>query len=121
MKREEKFVLSHRPYAVDLGSLTRDKTYHRVVAAWFRRRKGVTAACLGYLGSFQSPIADGASQFLEHYDDGRYGGECEARWDGTGYWGYEQPEIVADNLAFLRPMLANYPAVPDGFDGWWRF
>jgi hypothetical protein len=28
---------------------------------------------------------------------------------------------MEQHLKILRPMLANYPALPDGYDGWWRF
>lgn len=35
--------------------------------------------------------------------------------------GAQQPDVTEEHLALLRPMLANYPAVPDGYSGWWRF
>jgi hypothetical protein len=29
--------------------------------------------------------------------------------------------VIAKHLELLRPMLANYPALPGSYDGWWRF
>ncbi|MCX5103440.1 hypothetical protein [Streptomyces sp. NBC_00439] len=53
--------------------------------------------------------------------DGRYGGDCEGRWVGESYWGAQKPDTIAEHLALLRPMLANCPAIPARFDGWWKF
>lgn len=129
MYREDEFVLSHRPYAVDLAALrwhgTRhaDHITHRGVipAVWFRRRQRVTVACIGELWDYQPERTDDARVFLARHGDGRYGGDCQGRWDGSRYWGAQEPEEMARHLAVLRPMLAGYPAVPEGFDGWWRF
>ena len=130
MIREDRFLISRKPYAVDLGSLRvthigaahdgRTLATARINAVWFRRRNGVTVACVGHLWDIQSPPAD-ASTFLAAHTDGRYGGRCEGRWDGTGYWGEEVPALQARHLELLRPMLAGYPAIPAGYSGWWRF
>jgi hypothetical protein len=59
--------------------------------------------------------------------DGRYGGDCHGRWDGTRYWGAQEPDVIAEHLTVLRPMLDGYaenpkdPPLPAGFDGWWTF
>ncbi|MFF8994491.1 hypothetical protein ACF09H_32115 [Streptomyces sp. NPDC014983] len=62
MIREDRLVLSRQPHAVDLGSPrarehTRDDSTHyyggRIDAVWFRRRSGVTVACIGTLWDFQ--------------------------------------------------------------------
>jgi hypothetical protein len=121
MRRETKHVMSHRPYAVDLSSLRENRGFHYVNAVWFRRRHGVTAACFGNLHTIQTPAPTTAREFLERYDDGRYGGHCEGRWDGERYWGAQEPELIAQHLESLRPMLDAFPNVPDGYDGWWRF
>jgi len=121
MRREERFILSHRPYAVDLSSLRVDGTYARVDAVWFRRRQRVTVACIGYLWDYQRPVPHIAMEFLDRHDDGRYGGKCEGRWDGERYWGAQDPDVIERHLAILRPMLANFPTIPDGYDGWWTF
>ncbi len=122
MIREDRFVLSHRPYAVDLSSLrmTSDAQV-RINAVWFRRRNRVTIACVGYLWDFQKPAPADTAEFLHRHSDGRYGGSCAGRWDGERYWGAQEPDIIERHLRLLRPALAAYPAVPVGYDGWWRF
>lgn len=122
MRREETFVQSHRPYAIDLASLRTDEHgLSEMTAVWFRRRRGLTVACIGRLWDFQRPRPADAAQFLKQHDDGRYGGDCTGRWDGSRYWGQQEPELAAADLNLLRPMLANFPAIPPGFDGWWTF
>lgn len=130
MIREDRFLISRKPYAVDLSSLRGSvKTYEngrtsyrgRIDAVWFRRRRGETVACIGDLWDFQDTEPANARQFLERHTDGRYGGDCHGRWDGTSYWGNVTLEQQEQHLAILRPMLANYPAIPSGYDGWWRF
>ena len=114
--------MSRRLYAVDLGSLRPDRGWWKADAVWFRRKDGITAACIGYLHDLQEPAPADAAEFLRRYTDGRNGGQCEGRWDGEGYWGaYEAPEVMAEHLALLRPMLDTYPAIPTGYDGWWKF
>jgi len=128
--REEDFVQSHGPYAVDLDSLQITGSFDgvggtwyqcRADAVWFRRRKGLTVACIGELRTSQQPRPADTAEFLERYTDGRYGGDCFGRWDGTRYWGAQEPGIAAAHLALLRPMLERHPAIPAGYDGWWRF
>lgn len=122
MIHEEKFVMSHRSFAVNLSTLRTDKLgFCRVDAVWFRRRKGVTVACIGTLSELMSPAPENAHEFLERHTDGRHGGHAVGRWDGKGYWGVENPEGMAAHLAVLRPMLDNFPQIPPGYDGWWTF
>lgn len=136
MIREDDFRISRRPYAVRLDSL-HARFHHierrigqskpgywdcRIDAVWFRRRRGETVAVLGTLWAFQDAEPADAADFLRKHTDGRYGGSAEARWDGTSYWS-NQLTLDSDEycLDILRPMLANYPAIPPGYDGWWRF
>jgi hypothetical protein len=132
MIREDRFLISRKPYAVDLSSLRcttvptpqgRRASYFdgRIDAVWFRRRRGETVACIGTLWDLQDDEPETARQFLERHDDGRYGGDCEGRWDDQSYWGNVTLAEQERHLAILRPMLENYPAVPEGYDGWWRF
>ncbi|GHF07936.1 hypothetical protein GCM10014715_74800 [Streptomyces spiralis] len=128
MIREDKFRIARRPYAVDLGSLrvggSSEHGWHRaqVTAVWFRGRpRGLIVACIGALRTSQRPAPETVVEFLERYDDGRYGGDCDGRWDGENYWGAQKPEVIEQHLAILRPMLAHYPALPTGDDGWWTF
>ena len=131
MIREDKFLISRPLYAVDLSSLhvverPRDSgpSYYEAQvrrAVWFRRKNGVTAACTGRLWDLQDERAADAVMFLRNHTDGRYGGDCTSRWDGSRYWGAQEPDVIAAHLDLLRPMLAAYPEIPPGFDGWWRF
>ena len=122
MFREDRFILSHRPYAIAPSSLHTDNKHTATVnAVWYRRRNGLTIACIGYLWDIQNPAPQDAAEFLARHTDGRYGGKCRGRWDGKRYWGAQDPEVIAAHLELLRPMLADYPTVPAGYDGWWRF
>jgi hypothetical protein len=125
-----KFRFSHRPYAVDLSSFrvtsstSEESVSCRVTfdAVWFRGPKTAPKACIGQLREYVSLAADhDPERVLLSMDDGRYGGDCLGRWNGTGYWGSEDPDVQAEHLAILRPMLENFPAIPRGFDGWWTF
>lgn len=132
MIRTDRFLISKRPYAVDLSSLRGSTTdtpngrnpssYDgRIDAVWFRRKQGVTVACIGTLWDLQYPTPTDADQFLRQHDDGRYGGDCDGRWDGESYWGTGTLADQERHLTILRPMLANYPAIPSEYDGWWHF
>lgn len=131
MIKIEKFLISAGLYAVDLESLDTKENRRdngtsfwscKLNGVWFRRRRGKTVACIGYLWDYQNEKPVDALAFLDAHDDGRYGGTTLGRWDGAGFWGdgvslEEQEEY----LAILRPMLENYPAVPAGYSGWWKF
>lgn len=123
MRREEKFVQSHAPYAVAVDGLRIivPDNAAEVRAVWFRRRKGVTVACIGYLWDHLRPGPASVAEFLARSTDGCYGGTCEGRWDSERYWGAQQPEVIERHLALLRPMLANFPDVPPGYEGWWTY
>ncbi|MFJ6238844.1 hypothetical protein ACIQH0_32735 [Streptomyces griseus] len=132
MRRTDRFLISRKPFAVDLDSLRGERAdtpqgrnpycYDgRINAVWFRRRHGTTVACIGHLWDLQHPEPADARQFLEQHGDGRYGGDCHGRWDGESYWGNVTLDEQRRHLAILQPMLANYPAIPEGYDGWWTF
>lgn len=130
MIREDRFVISRKPFAVDLRSLrivehTRDNGSHfyegRINAVWFRRRSGVTVACIGQLWDFQNAKPADGEAFLAAHTDGRHGGDCHGRWDGESYWGNVTLDVQERHLAVLRPMLAKYPEAPEGHSSWWRF
>lgn len=135
MIKDEKFRISQKSFAVDLSTLTAEQEHAHgrwslhgsVHALWFRRKAGVTRACRGTLMLWAhylpEPLADISDplEVLQAPLDGRYGGDCHARWDGTGYWGSESPQTAAYDLLALRPMLERFPKLPDGYHGWWRF
>jgi len=137
MHREDKFVMSHRGYAVDLSSFRIDEirtgwkgeyACATVNAVWFRRKNGVSQAVAGELWDSQWDIPKDAVQFLEQHEDGRYGGRPFARWDGTGVWyAGQDPEENTRHLELLRTVLDAYHADPKAPDlsarwsRWWRF
>ncbi|MGV9891701.1 hypothetical protein [Streptomyces sp. NPDC003395] len=129
MIREDRFLISRKPYAVDLASFRQterdpDKTWawYTIDAVWFRRRRGETVACIGSLRDIiDDPKPLTAQDFLHRFTDGRYGGDCHGRWDGSSYWGDVTLDTQRQHLEVLQPMLANYPAIPPGYDGWWTF
>lgn len=127
MIREDRFILSRRPYAVDLGGLRVTEigegyTTATVGAIWFRRRRGQTVAVYGELWDHQNPPPLSATGFLARHDDGRYGGRALARWDGSTLWAPETPfELASLRQEALQRALTNYPEVPDGYNGWWTF
>lgn len=130
MNRVDRFLISQKPYAIDLDSLRTARKerqdgssfyFGRINAVWFRRRQGVTVACIGTLWDFQDTEPTTGREFVERHTDGRNGGDCIGRWDGTSYWGNVTLELQDQHLAILRPMLDAFPAIPDGYDGWWTF
>lgn len=126
MYREDRFVMLHRGYAVNLTSLRRKPSGYEgffvLDAVWFRRKHGITTAHVGVLWDLQRPEPTDAMEFLERHEDGRYGGDCFARWDGEWFWAAGQdPEENARYLELLKPMLANFPEPAPGYSGWWRF
>lgn len=134
MIREDRFLISRKAFAIDLATVTGTQHPRGDLTAfsgnantlWFRRSAGVTRACIGSLGLWShylpAPLDLADPQAILSADlDGRYGGDCHGRWDGTGYWGAEDLDVQAQHLAILRPMLANYPDLPENHDGWWRF
>jgi len=134
MNRDTQFLISRKQFAVDLSSITGDQhergdlfTYSGYVSAvWYRRQGGVTRACIGnlHLWSHYLPRLldlDDPNDVLTADLDGRYGGDCHGRWDGENYWGAQQPDVMEQHLAVLRPMLDQYPLIPDGYEGWWTY
>jgi hypothetical protein len=129
--KEDKFLISRRPYAVKLGTYRVESWGDglggpwydgRIEAVWYRRRAGVTVACAGHLSHGMG--RDGTTdpvRFLEGYEDGRYGGTCMARWDGERLWTDPSLPYVNPYLDLLRPMLDGFPEIPAGYDGWWTF
>ncbi len=129
MIKASAFRISDNSYAVDLGSyrLADGAGRGEVDAVWFRRRRIShngplrTMACAGVLRDYQSPCQENAAGFLAAFTDGRYGGDCLARWDGTNLWSLADEADRERYKKILVPMLAAYPEVPPSFDGWWVF
>jgi hypothetical protein len=112
-------------------------TYFRqtVDAVWFSRRRssGKTAVFFGTIsnGSTNEIHSDkDTGQPLTYVEflaraDGRAGGNPAGCWDGSGTWwdkDYARDfEAQQDILPFLKDMLANYPQIPLGYNGWYRF
>ena len=120
MDRVERLVVSRGMYAVRLDTLSRAGSWRGLDAVWFRRRNRQTVACVGHLWGYSG--GETVGEFLEGITTARYGGTCLSRWDGLVHWsnGLERDEMERQ-LAILRPMLEGYPAIPEGYDGWWVF
>ncbi|MCX4826664.1 hypothetical protein OG883_44290 [Streptomyces sp. NBC_01142] len=137
MIREARFLISRKPFAIDLSTVTAEQVKHgdsdpyynlsgQADALWIRRQKGVDRACIGTLSLFRHYLSepvnlDDPHAILTADLDGRYGGECHGRWDGSRYWGAQEPALMEQHLAVLRPMLENHQNPPSGYDGWWTF
>jgi len=133
MIREDKFVLWKNQYAIDLSSLQLGPLEHRfdgsptawctIRAVWYRRKKGVMRACVGYLHEIVTPPVADAREFLASFDHDPWGGHCDGRWDGDSYYSHDGsvPAVQAEHMTILEPMLASVPLIPEGYDGWWRF
>ncbi|GAA3709196.1 MULTISPECIES: hypothetical protein [Streptomyces] len=137
MIRETRFLISRKPFAIDLSTVTARQVKHgdsnpyyhlhgQANALWIRRQKGVDRACIGTLSLFRQymrePVdLDDPRAILTADLDGRHGGECLGRWDGTRYWGAQEPALMEQHLEILRPLLANHENPPAGYDGWWTF
>jgi hypothetical protein len=132
--RDDRFLISRKAFAIDLATVTGDQHPRgdrfafsgHADAVWYRRKDGITRACIGTLGLWDHYLPrllnlDDPHDILTADLDGRYGGDCHGRWDGERYWGAQEPEVMEQHLAVLRPMLANCPTIPAGYDGWWRF
>ncbi len=122
MIRESKFFISKGLYAVDPDGLRTTPCggnplgLHsvRVSAVWFRRRRGVTVACIGELWDImRDPRPTTVADALPRMTDGRYGSSCDGRWDGEGYWGAEVPGQVERHLAILRADARCLPGLPE--------
>lgn len=126
MIKASKFRISDKPYAVDLGSYSPDGS-GSLQAVWFRRRREAyngplrTVACAGTLRGCLVPDLSTVERFIATFTDGRYGGDCRARWDGTNLWSLENEAERERLKKILVPMLAAYPEVPPLYDGWWVF
>jgi hypothetical protein len=125
MRRTDKFLISKRPYAIDPSTLwsrnTGTRWHVRVNAVWFRRKAGGLGAYIGTLWDIQEEEPRTALEMVERHVDGRYGGDTQGRWNGSSYWGTGTLDDQVAHLKILRPMLAGFPEIPPGFDGWWTF
>lgn len=135
MKREDRYVHSHRPYAVDLGSMEIEhqpaqdgrSVEHwdvRFDAVWFRGRLSAPVAVAGHLWDYVRTEPRDERHALELLDDGRYGGSARVRWDGANLWAPQMPFAEAQEyLEILRPMLDAFPEHPGEpyADGWYVY
>jgi hypothetical protein len=128
--RDDDFMFSRGPYAISLATVqvsyseSGRHVHFTARAMWYRGRKAEPKACLGYLANWiEAPACvTSPAELLKAAWDGRYGGRCEARWDGRAYWSsVPDPGLQQRHLALLRPMIDGYPVIPDGYDGWWRY
>lgn len=125
MIRDDRFVLSRKQHALKLDSYREryrwprehdggETVVMRVDAVWYRRKRGVTYACIGFLSDLTDPPPATVEEFLAGYTEDLAGPVCEGRWDGTRYWGAQEPELIEAHLAILRPMMDDFPLDREG-------
>src|ERR1044072_8318603 len=104
MRHENRFLISRKQFALDLSTATAPQTPRggqwsfrgSANAVWYRRKDGVPRACLGTMMLFSHHLTEPIDvtdphTLLSAALDGRYGGDCHARWDGENYWGSQKP------------------------------
>lgn len=134
MIRETRFLISRKPFAINLSTVAVKREHQQDAwwlsgscqAVWYRRKNGVTYACLGTLRLWahrlrEEPDVSSPEAILGNQLDSRYGGDPDGRWDGERYWGSQKPFEQALHLTLLEPMIADFPTVPEDYDGWWTF
>lgn len=128
---QDNFALSKKLYAINRNGFTvaTDTTQngqptHRYAleAIWFRKRSnGRLAVFKGILWDFSrggEPYT--VDEFMEKVGTARYGGRPVGCWDGEETWNIPN---LKEQLAFVQevdPYLQNYPAIPSGYEGWYR-
>jgi hypothetical protein len=113
---------SRRPYGLVRQTFKRrDNLGMTVIAYWLGRRNGRTTVSFGsvhmwWQGMPESPTWEECLANI----DGRYGGNCRARWDGESLWVAEEvpPQQYAEFVPMLDSVLRNLPDVPPGVDRW---
>lgn len=115
--RLDKFTPSKRPYALDLGAYTRSHNRLHINAIWAGRKDGRTTASFGSLSAYGIETVE---ELIEKIDM-RWGGDSFAKWDGDILI---TPSGVTQKLhqqyvEMLGAALNNFPAVPDGYEGWY--
>lgn len=117
------FAPSQNPYAVDPESWDR-QTGH-IDAIWAGRKNGVTTITAGTL-KIWAPRTDINALALPEalaQADTRYGGDWELKWDGEEL--LVNPVVVVKPQEYLQwsydldSFLERFPAIPDGYSGWW--
>src|SRR5881628_3770631 len=82
LEKRDRFAPSKTPYAFLPGSFeVLSGGLARVSGIWAGRKVGHTTAAFGHLTARVSSY----EELLETVDM-RYGGYCEAKWDGVGLW-----------------------------------
>lgn len=127
------FKPSTRLYAIDTSGFDYTDVSNPIIhivplykieleCVWFRLKSGIISAHIGRLWDYCQTIPKSTEDFLASIDTKRYGANCRTRWERIrGVWSIEDRVTYEEDLKILIPMLDNYPQIPDGFDGWWKF
>lgn len=131
MIRAPKLLVSRPMYAFQPATWRPDPSGHwfRVDAVWFRRKAGRTLAAMGcydptVLRDDMEPTDGLYESWITAADDNRYGAHHVASWDGRALLCTDQGVTPAETnrrIEFLTAVLAGFPDVPAGWDGWWTF
>lgn len=118
IKQSDTFSHNKFFYAIDFSSIHLDDGITRVNAVWFKETKeGIRSVSQGTIWNAQNGNLN-VQKFIEAFRSS-YGGSTEIKWDGKKVWAPRMDyEIVNQRLALLKPMLENFPAIPDQYEGW---
>lgn len=134
--KSDKFTFSKNFYALNLDGLIINRYEHTpavagivIPAVWFKRKNGTETVSIGTLGAAVrfDKFENGENvtpaeiiTWLTETFDGRYGGNPHYQWDGSKMWApgttFEQQAAQLPNLS---KYLKDFPAIPDGYEGWY--
>ena len=126
MIKSDKFTISTRNYAFKEGSL---RPYHQSndwYNGWwvmdvfcYKKKDGKTAACFGQVHVIEKTDNFTEEEFIKKYR-ATYGPDMLASWNGADFIGTSNYESIVQYVEKLRPILRNYPEIPNGYKGWYK-
>lgn len=125
LTKKAKWAPSQKPYAFDLSTFRVPNEWSATIdAVWPGRKNGVLTVTIGAFGLSPHPLS-GAETLPEMIAaaDLRYGGKWRAQWNGADLLVNPSHPVSFKGKAALvtrlDAMLAAFPLVPAGFDGWY--
>lgn len=133
MIKSEKFSISKKHYAFDPNSISvgdgplysqasietqpdlAEVRWISVQCFYYKKKDDKIMACFGRVRWLARPPFT-----YERFIEGKYEGDPYAQWDGTNFIGTSVYADIVDFVKELDPILKSYPAIPDGYDGWYK-